>query len=101
MAGDRHAGVKRCLHPQERREYIDGGAFGKPRERCLDCRAVRQKRIVFKPQTVDVARHSQVRWGPWVSAGEQVKAALVAQNAGRLENGYLVFDMPDLEKGQK
>lgn len=100
MAGDRHAGVKRCLHPLERREFISTGDFSMPRERCLDCRAMRQRRIVFKPQTVDVARHSQVRWGPWVSAGEQVKQALVARGqAGVSLTGILILDDPITEQG--
>lgn len=76
--GDRHAGVKRCLHPQERREFISVGDFGRPRERCLDCRAMRERLIKAVPGSIAAGRYT-ARWSPWVSAGEQVKQALLAQ----------------------
>lgn len=75
MAGDRHVGVPRCLHPQERREFISAGDFGRPRERCLDCRAVRERRL----QRDRELPFDRAHWAPWVSAGEQVKQALLAQ----------------------
>lgn len=78
MAGDRHAGTKRCLHPQERREFISSDF--RPKERCLDCRALRQKRLVTT-RRVGQQEFQTVRWGPWVSAGEQVKQALLAQGS--------------------
>lgn len=86
MSGDRHAGTKRCLHPQERREFISAGDFGKPRERCLDCRALRQKRLVTT-RRIGQQEFQTVRWGPWVSAGEQVKQALLAQGSSEVAPG--------------
>lgn len=87
---DRHAGTPRCLHPPERRERVvervdpvalsndlQGWRMDEVRsfERCLDCRAVRQLRVV--------SRQQGLRWGPWVSAGAQVKAALLRQGQER------------------
>lgn len=79
MSGDRHAGTKRCLHPQERREFISAGDFGQPRERCLDCRAMRWQLRAMRGFGISAA------WGPWVSAGEQVKQALLAQGSSEEE----------------
>lgn len=91
MVGDRHAGVKRCLHPQERREFISVGDFGRPRERCLDCRAVRERKLVNGQRSTHA--FTRVCWGPWVSAGAQVKQALLSQGSSELAPGG--FDAED------
>jgi hypothetical protein len=73
MSGDRHKGEPRCLHPQAQRAVTTNLEGARVREQCLDCRAVRFRKLV-KHST-----HSQLRWGPWVGAGEQVKQALLAK----------------------
>lgn len=86
---DRHAGTLRCLHPPECRERVVeqppagyqwaslvGAVATKTYERCLDCRAVRR-------QVKQRSSPPGWGWGPWVSAGAQVKATLLGQGQER------------------
>jgi hypothetical protein len=85
VSGDRHAGVPRCLHPREQREYIHGNAAisAATVERCLVCRAVRCKRVL-RGGRGQVS--FKLAWGPWVSAGDQVRGALKRMNEQQAPN---------------
>jgi hypothetical protein len=68
--------------------YMQGGV----KEQCLECRAVRYKKVT---------RRQDVRWGPWVSAGQQVLNALRARDKPPQPPQVLVDDLFKIDEDEQ
>mgnify|MGYP001594693610 CR=1 FL=1 len=84
--------TKRCLHPQARRELKEGGYWG-VQEKCLDCQAIRGRRLQRVPNPSPSGPDVRAIWGPWGSAGERVKQALRPQAALRQRAGRWLYEL--------